>query len=385
MRRRLFPIALFCFAILVCVALLANLASSATSISRLYNCVKVADQTKRTAAISTTVCPAGYVLVSWGVTESATTTTIPGTTVATTTTAATTTTVAATTTVATTTPTTQPTTTTTQPAGGFLSYPHQSGRQSFSGSNVVVSNRSYVGFTAGACLTVSNAVNVTIHDVDFDGCGGGIYLVDVTGNISISAVRARNTGNGNIGSGQGNVIQLSRSFDNDAGVDISNVKAIGGDTEDMISIYQSGGIDASHPLILEDIHLESPLPPDPNAWSSGSGTCVNLADSSGHDTIYRASTALNCGQVGEQINHCSRCTITNTIVYGAQRAGSNVGISRYGSCTCSGNVISNNRVWWKNASGSMNNFYNGSPSDTTASGNTFGDTTINPATLHVVL
>ncbi|HSX22703.1 MAG TPA: hypothetical protein VLE97_08035 [Gaiellaceae bacterium] len=243
-----------------------------------------------------------------------------------------------------------------------------------------------MGFTAGPCLTVSNATNVTIHDVDFDGCGGGIYLVDVTGNVQIYNVRARNTGNGNIGSGQGNVIQLSRTFDNDDLVDIWNVKAIGGDTEDMISIYQSGGVDSTHRLILEDVHLESPLPPDPNAWSSGSGTCVNLADSSGHDILYRNSTALNCGQVGEQINKGTRVTITNTIVYGAQRSGSNVGLSRYGSCsTCSGNFITNNRVWWKNASGSFNNIYNGGSGDTTVSGNTTSDTTINPANLHVVL
>src|SRR5689334_11258879 len=74
-------------------------------------------------------------------------------------------------------------------SGTFLSYPHQSGRTTVSGNDVVVSKKSWVGFTSGACLTVSNAHNVDITDVDFDGCGGGIFLINVTGTIHIEGVR----------------------------------------------------------------------------------------------------------------------------------------------------------------------------------------------------
>src|SRR6478736_490015 len=77
-------------------------------------------------------------------------------------------------------------------SGAFLSSPHQSSRTSVSGTNVVVSNKSWVGFTAGACLTVHDAVNVDLTNLDFDGCGGGIFLINVTGRIHIEGIRCRN-------------------------------------------------------------------------------------------------------------------------------------------------------------------------------------------------
>src|SRR3954452_6131519 len=65
--------------------------------------------------------------------------------------------------------------------GAFASFPRQAAPSSVSGSNVVVENKSWVGFRTRTCLTVHDAHNVYIHDVDFAGCGGGIFLVNVTG------------------------------------------------------------------------------------------------------------------------------------------------------------------------------------------------------------
>ncbi|MDQ1468090.1 MAG: hypothetical protein QOH10_2505, partial [Actinomycetota bacterium] len=216
-----------------------------------------------------------------------TTTTVVTTTTrpATTTTHVTTTTAAPTTTTAAPTTTTAATTTTLAPppppppAGTFLSYPHQGSPLSVSGTDVVVSNKSWVGFGSVA-LVVSNVHNVYLHDLDFDSNVGDIFLINVTGTIRIENIRARNTGNGTIGSGHSNVIQFNNSWQGapDDGVSgVRNVSSFGGDTEDMISVYKSGGIDAAHPLVLDDLHLESPLPPSSEAWSSGSGTCINLA------------------------------------------------------------------------------------------------------------
>src|SRR6476646_6048177 len=91
-------------------------------------------------------------------------------------------------------------------AGAFLSRPRQAAPLKIrGGTNVIVANKSWIGFRGQTCLTVENARNVYIHDVDFESCGGGILLVNVRGNIRIEYVRARNTGAGRTtnGSGQG--------------------------------------------------------------------------------------------------------------------------------------------------------------------------------------
>src|SRR5689334_9019467 len=64
-----------------------------------------------------------------------------------------------------------------QPAAGtFLSYPHQTAVQSYSGSNIEISNRSYVGLSkSSAVLTIHDANNVYLHDLDFDGNCGDIF------------------------------------------------------------------------------------------------------------------------------------------------------------------------------------------------------------------
>jgi len=273
-------------------------------------------------------------------------------------------------------------------AGAFLSYPRQSGPQTFSGNNVVVANKSWTN-SGSVCLTVSNATNVYIHDVDFDNCVGAIFLINVKGNIRIENVRARNIGDGSIGSGHSNVIQLNNTWQgatNDGVNGIRNVKALGGDTEDVISVFQSGGIDAAHPLVIENVHLEHPLTGS-LAWSSDSGTCINLADAGGHDIILRNSTFLNCGAVGIQMNEPTRVKVVNNIVYGAARATSNVGLSQWAedSCSCSGNSYENNRVWWVKANGSSSALWLHGSAQVSQSGNKLQDTTINPNSLRVVL
>lgn len=292
----------------------------------------------------------------------------------------------------TTTTTTQPaTTTTTQPGstGAFLSYPRQSGPQTFSGNNVVVANKSWTN-SNNVCLTVQNANNVYIHDVDFDSCVGGIFLINVTGNIRIENVRARNIGDGTIGSGHSNVIQLNNAWQgatNDGVNGIRNIKALGGDTEDVISIFQSGGIDPQHPLIIENVHVEHPLT-GPLAWSSDSGTCANLADAGGHDIILRDSTFLNCGAVGIQMNEPTRVRADNNIVYGAARPLSNVGLSQWADSTCSGctgNFYTNNRAWWVKSNGTASSIWLHGSYPVTQTGNISQDATINPNSLKVTL
>lgn len=297
-------------------------------------------------------------------------------------------------------------TATTPPPGAFLSYPRQTAIQSYSGSNIEISNRSYVSLSnSKAVLTISNATNVYLHDLDFDSNCGDIFLINVTGKIRIENIRARNTGGPSdicpIGSGHKNVIQLNNSWQDapasDTTAGIRNVKSYGGQTEDILSFFKSGGRDAAHPLIIENNHLEAPLPPDPLAWQSGSGTCINTADDEpatgdgGHDMIVRNNTLLNCGIVGLQMNRPLRVTDTGNILYGAARPSPNnnaVGLSQWSGHSCSAcidNFYTNNRVWWLKPDGTKSSQWFSGTAQITTSGNTLNDTSINPASLKVVL
>lgn len=317
-------------------------------------------------------------------THSCTTTTPPTTT--------TTTTLPTTTTRATT--TTAPPTTTTQPGSrpAFLSYPHQSGPQSFSGANVTVSARSYVAVTPPpspspkAALTIHDCSGTTtLHDLDFDGNVGDIFVINCTGTLIVTNVRARNTGGGSIGSGGNNVIQLNNWHGPGT---INHIDAYGGHTEDMISIFQSGGTDTDHRLLVANNRLESPLT-GTLAWTSNSGTCINVGDAGGGNVTVADNSLLNCGAVGAQLNVGSNVRYARNVIYGAARPQSNVGLSQWASSpcsSCSGNEWLNNRVWWVKADGSASSTYDSHTAGTiTKVGNVLQDTTIDPNSMHVAL
>ena len=279
-------------------------------------------------------------------------------------------------------------------SGAFLSRPRQSAPLNVRGSNVVVANKSWVGFSTRTCLTVHDATNVYIHDVDFAGCSGDIFLVNVKGVVRIENVRARDTGDGSIGAGHGNVIQFNNVWQSagelpDGSARIRMIKSYGGDTEDVISIYRSGGIDASHPLVIGSVHVEDPLS-GPMAWSSPSGTCANLADGGGHDIRLQNSTFLNCGAIGIQMNEPGRnVKALKNVVYGAARATSNVGLSQWSAApcpsSCPGNAYIANRVWWAKSNGTASPMWLSHNYPVADSSNLKQVTPTNQSSLHVIL
>ena len=95
----------------------------------------------------------------------------------------------------------------------------------------------------------------------------------------------------------------------------------------MISIYKSGGADASHPLTIENNAFESTLPPDATAWNSGSGSGTMIGDSGGSHIIVRYNTYLNVCQVCVGVSGGTDIHIVGNVIYGAQRPSSNVGLS----------------------------------------------------------
>lgn len=274
--------------------------------------------------------------------------------------------------------------------GAFLHYPNSTPYNLSGQTNVSISAKSFVSSPSQPAIRLTSCTGVHIFDCDFDGTDGGIYLLDCHGQILIEDCRFRNIGFGVLGSGHSNMIQLNQSTDNGTG-GIRRIRGIGGHTEDMISIYQSGGIDNAHRLVIEDSAFESPLPPDAHAYVSGSGSAIMLGDQGGSFITCQNNTVLNAGQCGIGNSYADHCSIHANVIYGAQRTHSNVGIalpfltpSYVGADDCS-----NNRVWWKNAAGADAPLFNGGTAGTitglSPQTNTLMDATIVPADLHVVL
>ncbi len=154
-------------------------------------------------------------------------------------------------------------------------------------------------------------------------------------------------------------------------------------------MFRSGGIDAAHPLVIGDVHVESPLS-GPLAWTSPSGTCANLADAGGHDIRLQNSTFLNCGAVGIQMNEPGRnVKAIHNVVYGAARLNSNVGLSQWSAnpcaSTCPGNEFRANVVWWRKANGAASPIWLSNQYPVTAIHNATKILTIDPIPLRVIL
>jgi hypothetical protein len=207
---------------------------------------------------------------------------------------------------------------------------------------------------------------------------GGVYVVNST-NVTVTWNRFQNIGDGTIGSGHSNYVQFNRS----TGGYIAHNKGIGGNTEDMISLFQSGGASASSPLIVEYNAFQG------TNWTSGSGSGTMAGDAGGSHIVVRYNTYLNPGQVGIGVPGGSDIHVLNNTTYGAQRGKSNVGIYVWnqGSGTCSGIEAGGNRVFWINASGKANPAWNAGNCGTVSNWdtNTWQDATIDPATLQVAL
>ncbi len=193
--------------------------------------------------------------------------------------------------------------------------------------------------------------NVTIRANDFARVAQAITVVDST-NVKIEWNRYLDiTGpHARVGKNRANFVQLvnvTRGY-------ISNNKGKGGDTEDVVSMYRSGGTSTS-PFIIEDNHFEG------TNWTSGSGSGIALGDEGSAYSIARNNTLLNIGQVGIFIAGGTNHKILDNIIYGEQRASSNVGLyvwNQYSS-GCSGHEVRGNRVSWRKADGSVNPSWNG--------------------------
>lgn len=193
--------------------------------------------------------------------------------------------------------------------------------------------------------------NVTIRANDFARVAQAITVIDST-NVRIEWNRYEDIvgPHDRDGKHRANFVQLVEV----TGGTISNNKGRGGDTEDIISMFRSGGT-AEAPFVIEANHFEG------TDWTSGSGSGIALGDQGSAYSIARGNTLLNVGQVGIFIAGGIGHKILDNVVYGEERAKSNVGIYVWNQASgdCANHEVRGNQVAWRNEGGDRNARWNG--------------------------
>jgi hypothetical protein len=220
--------------------------------------------------------------------------------------------------------------------------------------------------------------NVVIRGNDFSRVSQAITVIDST-NVRVEWNRYEDILGPHTrdGSHRGNFVQFVRV----ANGYIGHNKGRGGDTEDIVSLFRSGGT-AADPLIVEENQFEG------IDWTSVSGSGIALGDGESSHTIARGNTLLNVGQAGIFIAGGTDHKILDNIVIGEQREGSNVGIyvDNRSDAPCSGHEVRGNRVHWVDANGAVNSRHDGQDCDEIDGwDDNDWDTDVDPETLKVTL
>ncbi len=219
-------------------------------------------------------------------------------------------------------------------------------------SNVTISGKQFVNIGSDrSSIRITNCNNVVITANDFKDVAQAVTVEDST-NVTISWNRYQNiTGpHQRNGTNRANFTQ----WVNSRGGAIHDNKGVGGDTEDIVSIYKSGGKDAANPLIIERNAFEG------TNWSSGSGSGMMIGDDGGSHIIARNNTLLSPGAVGIGIPGGTSIKLLDNIIYGARRSLSNVGIYIWNQydIPCSGHEVARNKVKWFNDTNTVNSSWN---------------------------
>ena len=206
---------------------------------------------------------------------------------------------------------------------------------------MTISGLQFQNLGTGA-IVIENSSNITVTANDFDNVVGAIYVFNST-NVTVTWNRYRNIGDGSIGSGHSNFVQ----FNNVTGGYIANNKGKGGNTEDIISMFQSQGSSASSPIVIEHNAFQG------TTWTSGSGSGAMLGDAGGSHIVFRFNSLLSPGQVGIGVAGGTDIHMTDNIVYGEVLPLSNVGVSVWNQypTACSDIEVARNQVKWYRSDG----------------------------------
>ncbi len=262
----------------------------------------------------------------------------------------------------------------------FLSRPTSGAiRRSGNCDGIVIENLTFKDLGPDVeAIHLEGCANVTIRNNDFARVAQAVTVLDST-NVRIEWNRYLDIvgPHARVGKHRANFVQLvrvSRGY-------IGHNKGRGGDTEDIVSMYESGGTEAS-PFVIERNHFEG------STWTSTSGSGIALGDGASAWSIARGNTLLNVGQVGMFIAGGTNQRIIDNVIFGEQRTSSNVGLyvwNQSGS-PCSGHEVSGNQVSWRRADGASNPAWNAGNCGTVSgwSSNTW-NAVLDPASLRVGL
>jgi len=213
--------------------------------------------------------------------------------------------------------------------------------------NVVIENHTFQDLGPDVeAIHIERCHGVTIRANDFRRVAQAITAVNST-DIRVEWNRYEDIlgPHQRVGLHRANFVQ----FDKVSGGYIGHNKGRGGDTEDIVSLHNSGGTPDA-PLYVEDNHFEG------TNWTSPSGSGIALGDGGSAHAIARNNTLLNVGQVGIFIAGGTSNAILDNVIYGEARPSSNVGVYVWNQSggACSGHEVRGNRVEWFTADGAKN-------------------------------
>lgn len=278
-------------------------------------------------------------------------------------------------------------------------------------NNLVIQNQFFNQFVPGAdLLGFYGCNNITILDCDFDtmnvtagavwdrskwnvdvwGDPGtaanrkAIYMQGCTGTLTIIRCRIKNPAH--------NAIQLNTTHM--SGV-ISDCRIRGTTiyTEDVISLFQSGGVDATNRLTIYNVRIDGNVPSTlVPGYTSSSGSGINIGDSAqagtGFVDIVNCSL-LNPGQIGIGVAGGADQKVIGNRIWSDRTGTSNVGLSiwKQSAVVCSSIEARQNRVKWLNSSNVDNPLFNQGNCGTVVGigDNVFTDPSLDPAKLAVRL
>lgn len=222
-------------------------------------------------------------------------------------------------------------------------------------ANVVIAGRHFARQIGRDVVSIrlERCANVRIEGCDFDECTEPIFAIGCR-NIEVAWCRARNIvgPSERDGTHRGNFVQL----DSCTGFWLHDFLVRGGDTEDVVSCYKSGGVSAEQPSVIERFKIEGV------DWRSRSGTGVILGDGgTGSYVTVRDGTMLSPGQVGMQICGGIGHKISGLTLFAEPREGTspNVAISTWvdhGGPRPHA-TVSDLRVNWRGNDGRSNPFW----------------------------
>lgn len=256
-------------------------------------------------------------------------------------------------------------TTTAPPASGNLK---ASGPVTIQGKSGVVIENLSISNPNGACVRIVGASNVTIRNSEIGPCGDWAVFIDKSSGVTVqgNTIRTNSSKGGVYGHSSTGIAVLGNSITHSgrnpvqfdkvtgAGNRIESNTIANNASEDMISVYKSGGTSGSWLKITKNKVRN-------NTGKSNSGSGIMLGDAGGSFILVQSNTLSDPGQAGIGVAGGSNIRVLNNRVESAAHPWSNVGIyvwDQYDS-NCHAIEVRGNSVDWLNKNGQRNSAWNG--------------------------